>query len=102
MEGLMNQSRDVTELPLDRYRSYLLVLARTHGADRLKGKFDASDIVQQTMLKAHQARDQFRGKDTAELAGWLRQILTRTISDIARDMHRGKRDVGLERSLQPS
>src|SRR5262249_42756746 len=65
-------------------------------------KLDASDVVQQTLLKAHEAREQFRGREPAELAAWLRQILARTMADLVRDLHRAKRDVALERSLQAS
>ena len=56
---------------LERYRSYLHLLARTQLDGRLRGKFDASDIVQQTLLKAHASLAQFRGQGPAELAGWL-------------------------------
>lgn len=62
------------ELP-GRFREYLLVLARLHLGDQLRGKLDASDIVQLTVLEAHCKQAQFRGQSDAESAGWLRQML---------------------------
>lgn len=85
---------------LERYRSYLNLLARIQLNHRLACKLDPSDIVQQTMLQAHRARDQFRGTGSGELAAWLRQILARNLAHATRDYSREKRDVARERSLQ--
>lgn len=84
----------------ERFRSYLRFLARVQLDGRLFAKIDPSDLVQQSLLQAHQARDQFRGKTDAERAAWLRQILVRNIAHSLRDLHREKRDVSQERSLQ--
>jgi RNA polymerase sigma-70 factor (ECF subfamily) len=87
-------------LALERFRSYLHLLARLQLDARFQAKLDASDVVQQTLLKAHEAFAQFRGHEPAELAAWLRQILARTLADLVRDLGRAKRDVALERSLE--
>src|SRR5918911_2470490 len=92
--------RPAEELPLGRFRSYLRLLAQLHLDPRLRGKVDPSDLVQQTLLQAHRARDSFRGQSRAELAGWLRQILARNLAHAVRDLTRGKRDVARERSLE--
>ena len=85
---------------LDAFRSYLRLLADSQLDRRLRGKIDASDIVQQTMLQAHQAREQFQGNNDAQRAAWLRQILTRNLHHATRDLTRDKRDVRREKSIQ--
>jgi RNA polymerase sigma-70 factor (ECF subfamily) len=81
---------------LDRFRSYLLVLARAGLDPRLRPKVDPSDVVQQTLLEAHAALDQLDADTTAELAAWLRQILRRNLANLGRDFTRAKRDVRRE------
>lgn len=79
------------------YRDYLHLLARLQLDPRLRGKVDPSDVVQQTLAKAHQNRAQFRGQTVAEWAGWLRRILANTLIDAAR---KHQRELALERSLE--
>jgi RNA polymerase sigma-70 factor (ECF subfamily) len=69
----------------ERQRAYLHLLARSQlrsGANRV---VDASDIVQQALLQAHQKREQFRGQSEAEYRGWLRRILANVIADTFRN-----------------
>jgi RNA polymerase sigma-70 factor (ECF subfamily) len=82
---------------VEEYRDYLHLLARLHLDVRLQGKVDPSDLVQQTLVKAHQHHDQFRGRTSAEQAGWLRRILVNTLVDAARKYGR---ELDLERSLE--
>jgi RNA polymerase sigma-70 factor (ECF subfamily) len=96
----MSQAAEVPRLVLERFRQYLLLLARTRPDRRLQGKLDASDVVQQTLLEAHQALPQFRGRSVGEQAAWLRQVLARNLANAVRDLGRAKRDVARERSLQ--
>ena len=85
---------------IERFREYLRLLARQQIGAQLRGKLDASDLVQQTLLEAHRKRDQFRGQSEAELAGWLRKLLAFTLADAIRALGRAKRDVSRERSLE--
>ena len=86
-------------LALDRFRQYLLLLARLHLGDQVRAKIDASDVVQETLLEAYRKRSQFRGASEAELAAWLRQMLAFSIADAHRAQHRAKRDIAREQSL---
>ena len=85
---------------LMRYEAWLRLLARSEIDSRFAGKFDPSDAVQQTLLEAHRKREQFRGRGDAELAAWLRQMLTYCLADALRAQGRAKRDMTRERSLE--
>jgi RNA polymerase sigma-70 factor (ECF subfamily) len=70
------------------YRDYLHLLARLQLDPRLRGKLDPSDVVQLTLVKAYQNREQFRGNTAGEEAAWLRRILTNTLIDAVRKYQR--------------
>jgi RNA polymerase sigma-70 factor (ECF subfamily) len=63
------------------YRNYLRLLARSLIHRPLQVRMDASDVVQETFLKAHREFRQFVGSGERELVAWLRQILVRTLSN---------------------
>jgi RNA polymerase sigma-70 factor (ECF subfamily) len=96
----MGQEAEAPGPALEKFRDYLLLLARLHLGDRLRAKLDPSDVVQQTLLEAHRKQAQFRGESEAEMAGWLRQMLACCLADVVRAHGRAKRDAGLERSLE--
>lgn len=84
---------------LESFRAYLHVLAESQLHSRLKSKLDAADLVQQTLLQAHKASDQFRGTTGAEKAAWLRTILNNVLLATARDFSRQQRDITREQAM---
>lgn len=85
--------------PIEAYVEYLRLLARLHLTPQLRGKLDASDVVQQTVLQAHAKQDQFRGRTEEEWVGWLRAILANVMTGALRVYGAAARDVGREWSL---
>lgn len=85
---------------LERFREYLLLVARLNLDDRLKGKVDLSGVVQKTMLEAHRACQQLAGQNEESLVRWLRRILANNLQDEIRAWHAQSRDVDRERSLE--
>lgn len=81
------------------YRQYLMMLARVAIDAHLQSKLDASDIVQQTLLEAHQCRERVVLTHPGETAAWLRTILTNNLTDALRGLARAKRDIARQRSL---
>jgi RNA polymerase sigma-70 factor (ECF subfamily) len=82
------------------YRNYLTFLARLQIGCKLQGKADASDVVQETFMDAHDRFEQFRGRSERELGHWLRTILAHRIAKLVRHYFgTQRRDVRLEQQL---
>lgn len=86
--------------PLEDYRDYLRMLTRVQISPRLLSKLDTSDIVQQTILQAHAAQSQFRGRTDAEKLAWLRVILANVLTAEGRKYQSLARDLTREQSLE--
>lgn len=85
---------------LGAYRSYLRLIARASFDARLLPKCDPSDIVQETLLSAHQSFRQFRGSDEPSLLAWLRKILQNHLGELDRKYRQtARRDVAREARL---
>lgn len=86
---------------LQQYRNYLMVLATTQIDRRLRPRVSPSDVVQETMLRAHKHFGQFRGATEQELLAWLRQILVNNLAKfVEQHMLAARRDVRREVSIE--
>jgi len=85
---------------IEDYRDYLRMLVRLQLGCRLRTKLDASDVVQQAILHAHERRAQFRGATEGEWQAWLRAILANALATMIRRYDAQARDHGRERSLE--
>jgi RNA polymerase sigma-70 factor (ECF subfamily) len=84
---------------IDRYRAYLIVLARQQVPGAQDARVDASGVVQQTLLDAHQADEVFAGLNSQQRLAWLRVALARNLTDAFRRLHADKRDVRREQAI---
>jgi RNA polymerase sigma-70 factor, ECF subfamily len=96
----MNGSLPIDDLSARRYRDYLRLLVRLEMSPRLRAKLDESDIVQQTLLLAHEKREQFRGHTDGERLAWLRAILANVLAAAARSFGTEARNLARERYLE--
>lgn len=88
---------------LDLFRTYLVFLARDGIHRHMQAKADASDIVQEVCLAAHQGIGGLRECTVEQFSAWLRGILANILAAQARH-YTGtqKRDVRLEQSIHHS
>lgn len=98
---MVDTDSDAAQPNVGQYRDFLrgCVERISH---KYQAKFDASDIVQETLADAQQHVAHFRGKSEAELANWLRRILSRNLVDAVRRLRSRKRDIANERRLHRS
>jgi RNA polymerase sigma-70 factor (ECF subfamily) len=85
---------------IERYRNYLMLLARLQLDQELHRKEGGSDVVQQTFLEAVRDFDRFQGATLEEFEAWLRRMLARNLANLIR-RYRGTaaRNIALERQL---
>lgn len=72
---------------LEGCRQYLLLVANAQLEGSLRTKAGASDLVQETFLKAQRNFTRFAGETESELLAWLRTILLRNLADLRRRYH---------------
>ena len=85
---------------LHAYRNYLRMMAATCLDRGVQAKADASDVVQETLLAAHQNFVGFRGTTEREWVKWIRRILANKIAELERRFALKGRRVSRERSLE--
>lgn len=76
-----NSGPDAVADLLSQFREFLRLTAAAAIPGTHRARLDASDVVQETMLKASNRFETFAGQTEAELAGWLRTTLNRTVID---------------------
>ena len=86
---------------LEACRGYLLLIAQQELDADLQAKGGASDLVQETFLKAHRHFGRFHGTTEKELLAWLRRLLLNNLADFRRlyratDKRRSTREVALD------
>jgi RNA polymerase sigma-70 factor (ECF subfamily) len=86
---------------LSHFRAYLTLLASRQIQRRLRPRVSPSDVVQETMLRAHLNFGQFRGRTERELLAWLREILlSRLARFVEQHILAAKRDIRREVSFE--
>lgn len=93
-------SKSLGELS-ERYRRYLLMIARGSLSPALRVKVGASDLVQETLLHVQSKFERFDGTSEEQLLNWMRRILYFRALQVARK-YGGTvaRDVRREFSIQ--
>jgi RNA polymerase sigma-70 factor (ECF subfamily) len=85
---------------LSLYRNYLRLLARVEIGQRLQGKVDPSDVVQETFLEAHRHFPGFEGGKEPQFVQWLRRILAGRVAHLVRHYFGTQgRDIRLEEQI---
>jgi RNA polymerase sigma-70 factor (ECF subfamily) len=85
---------------LEACRGYLLQIAQQELDPELRAKGGASDLVQDTFVKAQRHFAHFQGDSEVEVRAWLRRLLLNNLADF-RALYReaGKRQVAREVAL---
>lgn len=94
-------SREALGRLLEGCGQYLMAIGSQELQRDLHAKVAASDLVQETFLKAHCSIQSFQGTTEAELLAWLRKILMNSLFNYSRQFRRTeKRDVSRESPLE--
>jgi RNA polymerase sigma-70 factor (ECF subfamily) len=100
IEAARRGDREALGRALTSFREYLLLMANEGLEPGLVAKGGASDVVQDTFVRAHRSFGDFRGRSEAEWRNWLRSILVRRLAHQRRRYFlTSKRKHGLEVSI---
>src|SRR5262249_18018026 len=100
LERARGADREACGQLLETTRPYLTLLARVQIGQRMQGKADPADVVQETFVDALRDLPSFRGDSPTALLAWLRQILVRNLANLVRRYYGTQaRDVRLEQQL---
>lgn len=86
----------------DTLRPYLRAVAAAILGGHLRGKVDASDVVQQALLASVERFEQFRGESPVEWQRWLVAIVRNEAKNLLRYWHQDRRHVRAEQPVMGS
>jgi RNA polymerase sigma-70 factor (ECF subfamily) len=86
----------------EHHRGSLLLWAKCRMPDWLRAKLDPADLVQQTLLEAHAAREKLAALPDAERLAYLRRALTNNLIDAERKHGRARNDLSPDAFAQSS
>ena len=89
----MKRTEQQTVDDLERRRPILLSLAETLLSPAFRGHIDASDLVQQTFMEAHENIEELSKLEEAPLLGWLHSALKHNLLDAIRHQRTAKKDI---------
>jgi RNA polymerase sigma-70 factor, ECF subfamily len=84
IEAARRGDREALGQALSFCRDYLLLVANDGLKPELRAKGNASDMVQETFLRAQRGIEGFRGRTASEWRHWLRSILKRNLAEEGR------------------
>ena len=84
------------------HHDWLLDLAQRRWDNALRDWGNPSDLVQQTLLEAHQKLEGFKGTTDPVFAAWLKEILLNNLVDASLSRRRKKRDYRRKTPLDAS
>jgi RNA polymerase sigma-70 factor (ECF subfamily) len=97
IEAARDGDREALGRALSAVRDYLLLVADQELDLSLRAKENASDLVQETFLRAQRSMQGFRGRTAGEWRQWLRTILMRNLAkDRRRFVTTAKRQIQRE------
>jgi RNA polymerase sigma-70 factor (ECF subfamily) len=85
---------------LEQFRDYLNLLARLQVGNKYLRKIDPSAVVNATLCAAYDRMGEIGTSSRAQVASWLRQRLAYDLAHAFRVLHRDKRDIDRECSLE--
>lgn len=101
---LLNRARQGDIAARDRLfqlcQAWVRCLARSHVESWIQARVDSSDLVQQTLMEAHQAFESFDGQSEGEWLAWLRRILKHNATDFVRQHGAARRRASLEVAIR--
>lgn len=96
LNAARNGDKEAQGRLLEACRRPLLRVARKQLSSRVRAKGGASDLVQDTLIKAMEDIGTFRGCTPEQLLAWLRGILMHTTTNFVRQFTTGKRQLERE------